>query len=47
MQTILQAKDYTVELAYADNNSDTQIEQVKAMLDDPRRFAGTNVNGGK
>lgn len=34
MQTILQAKDYTVELAYADNNSDTQIEQVKAMLDD-------------
>ena len=30
----LQAKDYTVELAYADNNSDTQIEQVKAMLDD-------------
>ena len=34
MQTILQAKDHTVELAYADNNSDTQIEQVKAMLDD-------------
>lgn len=34
MQTILQAKDYTVELAYADNNSKTQIEQVKAMLDD-------------
>ena len=34
MQTILQAKDYTVELAYADNNSDTQIEQVQAMLDD-------------
>ncbi len=34
MQTILQAKDYTVELAYADNNSDTQIDQVKAMLDD-------------
>ena len=34
MQTILQAKDYTVELAYADNNSATQIEQVKAMLDD-------------
>lgn len=34
MQTILQAKDYTVELAYADNNSDTLIEQVKAMLDD-------------
>ena len=34
MQTILQAKYYTVELAYADNNSDTQIEQVKAMLDD-------------
>ena len=34
MQTILQAKDYTVELAYADNTSDTQIEQVKAMLDD-------------
>lgn len=34
MQTILQAKDYTVELAYADKNSDTQIEQVKAMLDD-------------
>ena len=34
MQTILQAKDYTVELSYADNNSDTQIEQVKAMLDD-------------
>ena len=34
MQTILQAKDYTVELVYADNNSDTQIEQVKAMLDD-------------
>ena len=34
MQTILQAKDYTVELAYADNNSDTQIEQVKAMLVD-------------
>lgn len=34
MQTILQAKDYTVELAYADNNSDTQIEQVKSMLDD-------------
>lgn len=34
MQTILEAKDYTVELAYAANNSDTQIEQVKAMLDD-------------
>lgn len=34
MQSILEEKGYIVELAYAGNDSDVQIDQVKAMLDD-------------
>ena len=34
MQAILEEKGYIVELAYAGNDSDVQIDQVKAMLDD-------------
>lgn len=34
MQSILEEKGYMVELAYAGNDSDVQIDQVKAMLDD-------------
>lgn len=34
MQSILEDKGYMVELAYAGDDSDVQIDQVKAMLDD-------------
>ena len=34
MQTVLEHEGYIVELAYAGDNSDVQIDQVKAMLDD-------------
>lgn len=34
MQQMLEEKGYIVELAYASQDSDAQIEQVKAMLDD-------------
>ncbi len=34
MQSILEDQGYVVELAYAGNDSDVQIEQVEAMLDD-------------
>lgn len=32
MQSILEDQGYVVELAYAGNDSDVQIEQVEAML---------------